>query len=162
MPFANRHNFKFKQKTSLFDCSFIASKTNKVFAFRAPVRDHYNVNGKYCRRCIRSHLSHCLQADAGRRRAASVRLHARFASLDLINKYMRFYGHFVPTMQTHVRRLFRSSCSRWASQTLLCLSVKSRASQPRPLVFAVFKGGPCSTEAKRRSSRQSLWGTNLL
>lgn len=116
MPFANRHNYKFKHKPSLFDCSFIARKTNKVFAFRAPVRDHYNVNGKYRRRCIRSHPSHCLQADAGRRRAASVQLHARCARLDLINKYMRFYGHFVPTMQTHFLHLFRSSCTRWASQ----------------------------------------------
>lgn len=126
MPFANRHNYKFKQKPSLFDCSFIASKTNKVFAFRAPVRDHYNINGKYRRRCIQSHPSHCLQADAGRRRAASVRSHARCAILDLINKYMRFYGHFVPTMQTHFLRLFRTSRTRWTLQTLLRLSVKNQ------------------------------------
>lgn len=101
MPLANRHNYKFKQKPSLFYCSFITTKTNKVFAFRAPVRDHYNVNGKNRRPCIQSHPSHCPQADAGRRRAASVPLHARCANLNLINKYMRFYGHFVPTMQTH-------------------------------------------------------------
>lgn len=162
MPFANRHNYKFKQKPSLFDCSFIASKTNKVFAFRAPVRDHYNINGKYRRRCIQSHPSHCLQADAGRRRAASVRSHARCASLDLINKYMRFYGHFVPTMQTHFLRLFRTSRTRWTLQTLLRLSVKTRTSQPRPPVFAASEGAPRPAEAKRRSSRQSLWGTNLL
>lgn len=159
MPFANRHNYKFKQKPSLFDCSFIASKTNKVFDFRAPVGDHYNVNGKYRRRCIQSHPSHCLQAAAGRRSVASVRSHARRASLDLINKYMRFYGHFVPTMQTHSLRLFRPSRTRWTLQTLLGSSVKTRTSRPRPPVFAVSEGG---AGAKRRSSRQSLWGTNLL
>lgn len=62
-----------------------------------------NHSWKYgCYRFIRSHPFYCFLAALGRRRGRNcVRWHARCVSLNLINKYVLFYDHFLPTMQTH-------------------------------------------------------------
>lgn len=93
------------------------------------------------------------------------RLHARCANLNLINKLMLFYGHFVPTMQTHFLWLFHPSVlarliTLWRFANPVLFVGKTRMSQPQ--VYVALKGVLYSMEGKCRSSRQSLWGTNLL
>lgn len=147
VPFANRQNNEFKQKCSLSDCPY-TSKTNKVFAFIAPDRDHCNVPGKY----HRLYPVTPIPLFSGRLwQTHGQYLHARCANLNLINKLMLFYGHFVPTMQTHFLWLFHPSVlarlitlRRFANPVLFV--GKTRMSQPP--VYVALKGVLYSTEGR--------------
>lgn len=78
-------------------------------------------------------------------------LHARCANLNLINKLLLFYGHFVPTMQTHFLWLFHSSVlalliNLWRFANPVLFVGKTRMSQPP--VYVALKSVLRSTEGK--------------
>lgn len=144
MPFANGHNCEFKQKPPLCCYSFIATKTKCLPFEQLPEIIITLLENIAARRCIQSHPSHCIQADAGRYRPASVTVHARCTNQNLIckhiliYKYVCFYGHFVPNMQTHLLRLLLpDTLCRFANPALFVGEI--RTSRPRPPGFCLLK-----------------------
>lgn len=123
---------QFKHRHSLFDCPSISKV--KQMKLAAPVTHQHGADENMAVIIfIRAHPCHCFPAASGRRRAPTVRLRARCAAQNLLNKYMLFYGHFVPTMQTHfpLANGTARSCPTYHFMEICKLS--------NPVLFAGFK-----------------------